>query len=362
MNFFEIATFIILAVSALASTWLFYSSKNKEREKETFDYIDDKFNEFLKMCLDKPYLDVFDVADTTKMPLDPLQQKEEKVAFAYLMSIFERVYIFYVQYHKKCDDDQFTNWTKTIKEYFRRDNFRDAWRNNGYGWDPGFIHFMDDLFLRTKNVVVLEEIDSLEGVETWYKSYENHFIQDHNNDDYDHIKSYFYDHSKFPYQFYHIKNNHGEIVGGILTQEINKAVFILYIFVNVEHQKHGYGGYALRTLRSMYDEKSYFIAEVEKRNIKKKPWWESNLFEQVSMTYMTPEVNLDTFEEIEAKEDNDLMIFASTNIKPSHFSKSLIIYFKTSFVHNIKLDISQYISVKKNSKQILSMKNNVKTK
>ena len=70
------ATFGILAISAIASTYLFYNSKNKEREKETFDYIDDKFNDFLQICLDKPYLDIFDTADEKKSELNETQKKE----------------------------------------------------------------------------------------------------------------------------------------------------------------------------------------------------------------------------------------------------------------------------------------------
>ena len=46
------------------------------------------------------------------------QKKEEKIAFAYLMSIFERVYIFYVENGKNCD---------LGKETYSRDYIKGHW-------------------------------------------------------------------------------------------------------------------------------------------------------------------------------------------------------------------------------------------
>ena len=41
----ETLTFAIVGISAAASTYLFFRTKNKDREKETYDYIDNKYND-----------------------------------------------------------------------------------------------------------------------------------------------------------------------------------------------------------------------------------------------------------------------------------------------------------------------------
>ncbi len=356
------ATFGILAISAIASTYLFYNSKNKEREKETFDYIDDKFNDFLQICLDKPYLDIFDTADEKKSELNETQKKEEKIAFAYLMSIFERVYIFYVENRRSCDYDQFVNWTKTIKEYFRRENFRNAWKENGYGWDSGYIKFMDSLYLKIEDEIRLEEINSNTEIKEWYEEYKNHFVEDRNNDTQKQIYNYLDREKKYSYTFYKINNSQDKMIGGFLVQHINNCVFILYIFISKNHRNKGYGSLALRALRNKYDEKVFFLAEVEHRNKKTKPWWLDQMFEEVDMKYFTPEVNTETFKEKESHNENDLMIFYSRAIMPKELKKVIEIYFRTSFVQKSNISVKDFKSVKNNNNQLDKMIHMIETK
>ncbi|MBU1145644.1 MAG: GNAT family N-acetyltransferase [Firmicutes bacterium] len=356
LNIVQILTFIVVGASALASTILFFKTKNKDREKETFDYIDDKFTDFLEICLAKPYLDIFDVEDDNKIELNDMQKKEEKIAFAYLMGIFERVYIFYVDNGRKCDTDQFVNWKRTIQEYLKRDNFRDAWVENGYGWDAGFILFMDDLFLKIESKVELEAVRSRTQLEMWYKEYKDQFVIDANNDKFERLVSYFEYEGKYPYQYYFIKDCNGTIVGGLLTQEIKNAVVILYIFVKEKYRKQGLGSFALRKLRTQYKEKNFFLAEVEKRNEEHKPWWINNLFAEIKIDYYTPEMNHDTHSEIKAVNVNDLVTFYNKPVAPKHLLKIINIYFKTSFVYDEHLNINHFEAVKNNTEQLLNMK------
>lgn len=358
----EILQFVVIAITASASTILFFVSKNKDREKETYDYIDNKFNDFLEMCMEKPYLDIFDTEDTNKVELTDLQKKEEKIAFAYLMSIFERVYIFYVENGKNCDIDQLENWKKTIKEYLKRKSFRTAWEENGYGWDAGFILFMDEMFLKVENKVHLKPIHTRKDFDLWYKEYDKNFIKDKNNDEKLQLLEYLNNNTKYPYQYYFINNCDDKMVGGMLTQEIKGAVIILYIFVKENRRQHGYGSYALRTLRNKYNEDTYFLAEVEKRNKRRKSWWLNNLFSEIDFKYYTPEMDEKFESEENAVNVNDLIVFLNKPVKTKKLGKVIKLYFKTSFVHDIHRNINHFESVKMNELQLSKMKNIIDVK
>lgn len=88
LDIIQILTFTIVGASALASTILFFKSKDKDREKETYDYIDDKFNDFLTICMDKPYLDIFDIPDKEKSDIKRDPKERRKDSFCLLDEYF----------------------------------------------------------------------------------------------------------------------------------------------------------------------------------------------------------------------------------------------------------------------------------
>lgn len=350
----QIVSFTIVGASALASTILFFQTKNKNREKETYDYIDDKFNEYLLLCLEKPYLDVFDIEDKEKVELSVEQKKEEKIVFSYLTSIFERVYIFYVENGKKCDLDQLENWKKTIREFLNRENYRQTWIENSYGWDAGFILFMDKLYCEVEETISLESLTTKEDLFIWSEEYKNHFKLDKNNDQIEQLSYYLEENKQTEYHYYFIKHQK-EIVGGMLTQVIGNAVIILYLFIKEDRRRNNYASKALRKLRTKYSEKHYFLAEVEIRNEEHKPFWSNNQFAKVDFNYFTPEVNSDNLTESEAVVVNELSIYLNQPVKTKELKKVIKTYFKTSFVQDNSVNINNFSSVRNNNSQLDEM-------
>ncbi len=333
LDYVQIATFTILAITAIASTIKFFDSRNKTREVETFENVDAKFNEFLQICLDKPYLDIFDVKDEVKTQLNKDQIKEEKIAFAYLISVFERVYIFYYEHGKGCDQDQRDNWTKTIQEYMSRDNFRKAWRENSSGWDGDFIYFMNDLYLRARNKVILKSFNDKDNLDTWYELYKHNFEEDENNDTQDGLLNYL----KEPYKYYFIQDDSGQNIGGILTQDFKrpKATVVLYFFIIDEYKNKGYGSYAMLTLRNYIPKQKFILAEIEKRNkkiSKLKDWYMDNLFYELNFDYYTPIIESD--KEIDSRHNNFLFMNNIGIVHSSAIYRIIRKYHKTSFAHN----------------------------
>lgn len=361
LDIIQILSFFVLGGSALTSTILYMKTKAKNREKETYDYIDDKFNEYLLLCLEKPYLDIFDVEDVDKFELTEEQKKEEKVAFSFLTSIFERVYIFYVENGKKTDCDQLENWKKTMKEYLSRENYRKAWSENFYGWDADFIIFMDKLYFEVNDTIQLEEFHTQKELDVWKEEYVKHFILDKNNDSIEDLSYYLIKNKKNRYHYYFIKHE-SKIVGGMLTQEIGNAVIILYLFMNKDQRRKNYASLALRKLKTIYSGKKYYLAEVEKRNALHKPFWKENLFVKVDFDYYTPEIDGLNQSESKAVVVNDLAIFFNQPVKTKALKKVIQSYFLTSFVKDDAKKIKTFKSVTNNNKQLDSMGKDIHVK
>lgn len=111
-------------------------------EREVYSNIDAMYVEFLKLCFEHPYLDVFDIRDEHAEPLSPAQKKEERVAFALLTTIFERAFLLHGYDRTDASQQQWAGWDAHIRQYFRRQNFREAWRRGIASYDPRFEAYM----------------------------------------------------------------------------------------------------------------------------------------------------------------------------------------------------------------------------
>jgi len=126
----------------------FFRTKRKEqldREYGTYDALDQKYLEFQRLCLEYPYLDVFDIPDAKPVKLNKQQKKEELIAFTMLFSIFERAYLMYYDQSTEIKKKQWSGWKEYIIKYCNRENFRRAWKISGNTFDADFQMFMQEL-------------------------------------------------------------------------------------------------------------------------------------------------------------------------------------------------------------------------
>jgi hypothetical protein len=138
---------VILGVPVALVTYMRTVRKEAvDREYRTYDSLDERYLHFLEMCLERPYLDVFDVQDASPTQLSATQKKEEEVMFTLLFSIFERAYILYADQGKRFRRQQWTGWDAYIRDYCARQNFRRAWANSDGTWDTGFQTYMERVF------------------------------------------------------------------------------------------------------------------------------------------------------------------------------------------------------------------------
>jgi hypothetical protein len=126
----------------------YFRTKRKEkrdREYGTYNALDEKYLEFQKLCLDHPYLNIFDIPDALPKKLDEKQAKEELILFTMLFSIFERAYLLYSDQYSDIKKKQWMGWDDYIRSFCQRDNFLKAWEISGSTFDTDFETYMETL-------------------------------------------------------------------------------------------------------------------------------------------------------------------------------------------------------------------------
>lgn len=118
--------------------------EKKDREYGTYNALDEKYIEFQKLCLERPYLNIFDIPDELPKKLTDKQAKEELILFTMLFSIFERAYLLYSDQTSKIKKKQWLGWETYIKGYCNRSNYLKAWEVSGETFDTDFERYMNE--------------------------------------------------------------------------------------------------------------------------------------------------------------------------------------------------------------------------
>lgn len=130
---------------------LYGLNKRKERldrEYGTYDELDDKYIEYLKLCLDNTDLDVADTPKGSPQELSPDQRHRERLLFSILIAIFERAYLMYRDKSGAIRDRQWNGWLGYMEDWCQRSNFREGWSILRGQFDSDFLAFMDGVVAR----------------------------------------------------------------------------------------------------------------------------------------------------------------------------------------------------------------------
>src|SRR5437588_900857 len=104
VNFFTIITDLAIIMGIPIGLYQLTRTARKEqreREEQVYNALDEKYIDFVELCLQHPYLDVFDIPDNESAVLTTQQKKEELIVFTVLVSIMERAYIMYHDQNNK---------------------------------------------------------------------------------------------------------------------------------------------------------------------------------------------------------------------------------------------------------------------
>ena len=122
----ELASYVVTALGLPVAIAIFVWEQRKERdneEEEAYLLLSDAYNDFLKVVLEHPDLQL-----RTAAPLrSPTAEQRERmmVIFDMLMSLFERAYL--VAYKPRMSETErrrWNSWDDYMREWCRREDFR----------------------------------------------------------------------------------------------------------------------------------------------------------------------------------------------------------------------------------------------
>lgn len=145
-DFIQMLTNLVAILGFPLAIYVYYRAKRKEdldREYGIYNALDDKYIDFLKLCLDYPELDVFDVPLKEKTMLSPRQKRIQLILYSTLISIMERSFLMYRDQSTKIKKMQWDGWVSYLNDYAIRESFQEAWHDVGEQFDSRFVEFMN---------------------------------------------------------------------------------------------------------------------------------------------------------------------------------------------------------------------------
>lgn len=138
---------------AIVLIWFDKRRERRDREYGTYDALDDKYRDFLALCIDHPQLDLFDVPlknakrqslpATDGPPEVDLQSIRQMALFDILVSLLERSFLMYSDQSNTLKRQQWNGWVEYIDSYCQHPTFRSLWVTRGSQYDGRFLEFMN---------------------------------------------------------------------------------------------------------------------------------------------------------------------------------------------------------------------------
>jgi hypothetical protein len=144
----EMLSYLVIIGGVPVALYQYIRSNRAERrlrEKAVYDALDQRYLDYLMLCLDHPDLDVFDIplAEERGGREAGQQKRKEQIAYTYLLNIFERAYLMYRDQSTAFKQQQWAGWESYIRGYTGRKNFQDTMKKIGLDeFDRDFVTFL----------------------------------------------------------------------------------------------------------------------------------------------------------------------------------------------------------------------------
>jgi len=142
----EILSYLATILGIPIAIILFINEKRKERrdrEYGTYHALDEKYLDYLKLCMENPDLDLYDQPIDNKVQLTAEQKIRQFAMFEILVSLLERAYLMYGNQSNKVKKHQWQGWNEYFHDYARMETFRKLWSLRGNEFDSEFTHYMN---------------------------------------------------------------------------------------------------------------------------------------------------------------------------------------------------------------------------
>jgi len=127
---------------------LFVNEKRKERrdrEYGTYHALDEKWTDFLKLCMQYPEFDLYDLPLGKKVKLTSEQKIRQYAMFEILLSLLERAFLMYRDQSSRIKKTQWKGWNEYMHDYAGRATFRRLWKLRGKEYEDDFMKHMNTI-------------------------------------------------------------------------------------------------------------------------------------------------------------------------------------------------------------------------
>ena len=149
----QILTSVASIIGIPVAIYVYWSNKTKERkekEYETYHALDEKYYEYIELCLQYPDLNLFYLPLSKDVPLTPPQMIQKYALFEILISLLERAHIMYSDQSTSIKKAQWEGWELYIQRWSQRRDFRELWSTLAPGYyDERFTQYVGDLVRQT---------------------------------------------------------------------------------------------------------------------------------------------------------------------------------------------------------------------
>jgi hypothetical protein len=143
----ELLSYIVTVFGLPLAIGVFFYEQRKEREnedEEVYQLLSDNYQDFLKVALENPDLQLFSKEPTPDLSAE--QRERKLIVFNMLVSLFERAYL--VLYETSMSPKQarrWRSWEDYMREWCDRRDFRAALPDLLRGEDPEFVSYIRKL-------------------------------------------------------------------------------------------------------------------------------------------------------------------------------------------------------------------------
>lgn len=141
LEWLEFLSYLVTVFGLPLAIGVFVYEQRKERrsdEEELYQQLSDEYMDFLRLALDNADLKLFR-QQPSRAALTDEQQERKSILFGILISLFERAYL--LVYEERMAREQrrlWQSWEDYMREWCRRQDFRDALPELLQGEDPDY--------------------------------------------------------------------------------------------------------------------------------------------------------------------------------------------------------------------------------
>lgn len=147
-QYIEVAANVATAMSLIVAVAILGLEKRRERidrEYGTYDALDEKYIEFLRICIDNPDLNIYHNYASSSIKLDTEQKMKRAAAFEILVSVLERAYLMYHEKRSSVMERQWAGWEAYIEGWARDPRFVEVWQTLGDQYEQQFCRHINSL-------------------------------------------------------------------------------------------------------------------------------------------------------------------------------------------------------------------------